>query len=167
MRRLLCSAVAMGALVACTGSGPPTTRDPNDTTAPTITLTVTASANTADGLETVAPGSVVTLKPPGGTALIKAANGKGVAWVELWMTQQKTCNGTIENPGLSGGPNKRIVGALTDTSAPAELTAGLDINLLTLTHGCEYRFKVWGKAANAATTSVTAQTSSATLVLNP
>jgi hypothetical protein len=147
--------------------GKPTTRDKNDTTPSSITLTVTASANTADGIETVAPGSTVNLKPPGGTAFIKAENAKGVAWVELWMTQEKDCSGVKEGPGLAGAPTKHDDGNVTDMSAPSSLTAGVDINLLPLVHGCTYKFEVGGKAANAATNPVKAESGFATLRLIP
>ena len=167
MRTLASTAfiVVTSMLIACPGA--PTTRDKNDTTPPNITLTVTASANTADGIEIVAFGSTVNLKPPGGTALIKAENAKGVAWVELWMTQEKDCSGVKVGPGLAGAPTKHVDGNVTDTSAPSSLTAGVDINLLPLVHGCTYKFDVWGKAANAATTPVTAESGHATLKLNP
>jgi hypothetical protein len=166
MRRLrFIAVVAILMLTAC--PGPPTARDKNDTTPPKITLSVTASTNTADGTEIVAPGSTVKLKPPGGSALIKADNAKGVAWVEIWMTQEKTCNGVKESPGLAGAPAKHVDGNVTDTSAPSSLTAGVDINLLQLVHGCSYKFEVWGKAANAATTPVIAQSGFADLTLLP
>jgi hypothetical protein len=158
--------VATLTLTACPPP-PPTARDKNDTTPPKITLSVTASANTADGTEIVAPGSTVKLTPPGGSALIKADNAKGVAWVEIWMTQEKTCNGVKEGPGLAGAPAKHVDGNVTDTSAPSSLTAGVDINLLQLVHGCSYKFEVWGKAANAATTPVIAQSGFADLTLLP
>ena len=67
--------VATLTLTACPPP-PPTARDKNDTTPPKITLSATASANTADGTEIVAPGSTVKLTPPGGSALIKADNAK-------------------------------------------------------------------------------------------
>ena len=50
--------VATLTLTACP-SPPPTARDKNDTTPPKITLSVTASTNTADGTEIVAPGSTM------------------------------------------------------------------------------------------------------------
>ena len=105
----LIAVLATLSLTACPPP-PPTARDKNDTTPPKITLTVTASTNTADGTEIVAPGSTVKRKPPGGSALIKAENAKGVAWVEIWMTQEKTCNGVKEGPGLAGAPANMLMG---------------------------------------------------------
>jgi hypothetical protein len=167
MRPLRFTAVVVPILMLAACPGSPTSRDKNDTTPPKITLTVTASANTADGTEVVAPGSTVNLKPPGGSALIKAENPKGVAWVELWMTTEKDCNGVKEGPDLAGAPTKHVDGNVTDTSAPSSLTAGVDINLLQLVHGCTYKFEVWGKAANAATNPVTAESMPASLTLSP
>lgn len=167
MRHLRITAALTVTVLLCGCQNTPVTRDKNDTTAPTITLTVTASANTADGIEVLAPGSNVTLKGAGGSALIKADDDKGVGWVELWMTQEKICTGTIEGPGLAGGPTKHVNGTITETSAPSSLTAGLDINLLQLAHGCTYKFEVWGKAANAATNAVQAQTTGAILTFSP
>jgi len=155
----------MPVMSACTSD--PVSRDTNDTTPPTITLTVTASANTADGIETVAPGSTVNLTGAGGSALIKAEDDDGVAWVEFWMNQSKNCNGVLENPGISGAPTKHVDGTVSDTSAPSSLMAGVDINTMNLTHGCTYKFEVWGKAANAATTPVITTSSIAYLTYSP
>ena len=83
------------------------------------------------------------------------------------MTEEKDCNGVKQGPGLAGAPTKHVDGNVTNTSAPSSLTAGVDINLMQLVHGCTYKFDVWGKAANAATTPVTAQSAPATLILNP
>lgn len=154
---MLCASCA-GTLVA---------RNTNDTTPPTLTLTVTASTNTADGIEVVAPGSTVRLISPGGSAFIKADDPDGVAWVELWMTEEKDCGGVKIGPGLAGAPTTRVVGNLTDTTAPASLTAGTDINLLNLVRGCRYTFEVWGKAANAASNPAIAELPFSRLIVMP
>lgn len=160
------AAVVLGtALSACQpASG---SRDLNDTTAPDLTITVTASATAPGGLQTVAAGSTVTLTGAGGSVLVKATDHGGVSFVELWMSTGKNCNGVQEGPGLAGAPTKRVDGTVTAKDAPLELTAGVDINLMNLTHGCTYTFDVSGKAANAAATPVSAQSGSARLVYAP
>jgi hypothetical protein len=88
---------------------------------------------------------------------VAADDDKGVSWVELWMTTTRNCGGVVDGPGLAGGPAKRVTGNVSNTSAPSSLSAGLDINTLGLQSGCSFVFDVWGKAANAATTAVVAQ----------
>jgi hypothetical protein len=157
--------VLTSALVLAACPGEAVKRDLNDSTAPTLRLRVTASSNTADGLETVNLGQNVELKGSGGSALIVAEDDDGVAWVEIWLTTSKACGGVLENPGSVGGPAQRVEGTVTPTDAPSSLTAGYDINLLSLTAGCIYTFDVWGKAANAATTAVTFQSPHSKLTL--
>jgi hypothetical protein len=147
----------------CPGSD--TKRNLSDSTAPTLTLTVTAAKSTASGLLDVPFGTNAELKVPGGTILVKADDPDGVAWVELWMSTTKSCPGVITGPGLAGAPEKRVEGAVTSTSAPTSLTAGYDINTHPLVAGCTYTWDVWGKAANAATTAVEAQSPHSSLTL--
>jgi hypothetical protein len=150
-------------LAACPGEA--AKRDLNDRSPPGLRLTVTASNMTADGLETLTLGQNVSLKGRGGSALIVADDDDGVAWVELWLTTSKACDGVLENPNAATGPAQRVEGTVTPTDAPSSLTAGYDINLLSLTTGCIYTFDVWGKAANAATTAVTFQSPHSKLTL--
>jgi len=157
--------VLSSALVLAACPGKAVKRDLNDTTAPTMRLSLTASNNTADGLETVTLGQNVTLKGSGGTALIIADDDDGVSWVELWLTTSKACGGVLENPNAATGPTQRVEGTVTPTDAPSSLSAGYDINLQPLAAGCIYTFDVWGKAANAATTTVTFQSPHSKLTL--
>jgi hypothetical protein len=148
-------------LTACPGED--VKRDLNDGTAPTLSLTVTASKNVASGLETLSFGTPVELTSAGGSLIVKAEDDDGVGWVELWFTEKKSCGGTVTGPGLAGAPVKRTDGTVTDTDAPESLTAIYDLNTHPLQPGCTYEFDVWGRAANAATTAVEA-TSSHSLV---
>lgn len=150
-------------LTACPGAD--VKRDLNDTTAPTLSLRLTASNKTADGTETVTLGQPAELKGNGGSALIVADDDDGVAWVELWMTEAEACAGVIVGPGLAGAPARRVEGTVTPTDAPSSLTAGYDINLRTLKPGCTYTFTVWGKAANAATNPVALESPRSKLTL--
>lgn len=150
-------------LAACPGAD--VTRDLNDSTAPTLSLRITASKNTGDGTETVTLGQPAELKGNGGSALIVADDDDGVAWVEFWLTETESCPGVIVGPGLAGAPATRVEGTVTSTDAPSSLTAGYDVNLRSLKPGCEYTFDVWGKAANAATTAVTIQSPVSKLTL--
>lgn len=167
-------AVAFIALTvaACNGEGdgdggsPTVPRDLTDATAPTIHLSITASPNTDSGLEELAPGSNVTLEAPGGSVIVMAEDTGGVGWVEFWMTETRDCGGTITGPGLSGAPTERVNAALSST-APQSLSAGLDINTMTLRSDCVYRWKVWGQAANAATNPVQSSIASSTLTYQP
>jgi hypothetical protein len=154
---------AMLSLTASSCPGPETERDLNDATPPDIKLTVTASSTTVGGLMNVAPGSTVVLTPPGGSAFIEATDDDGVSWVELWMSRSEECGDLGQV--TPGELEERVEGTVTDTEAPRSLTAGVDINLLTLASGCTYRFQVWGKSANAATNPVESNSSPATLVL--
>ena len=151
------------ALTACPGRA--VKRDLNYSTAPTLRLRVTASSNTADGLETLNLGQNVDLKGSGGSALIVADDDDGVAWVEIWLTTSKACGGVLENPNAASGPAQRVEGTVTPTDAPSSLTATYDINQLSLTSGCIYTFDVWGKAANAATNPVSFQSPHSKLTL--
>jgi hypothetical protein len=150
-------ALAAISAVLCACTGDPAARDLNDTTAPTMTLKLTASSTVPSGLADLALGTNDTLTGAGGSLFIVADNGKGVSWVELWMTTTRDCGGVIDGPGLAGAPAKRVTGNVSSTSAPSSLSAGLDINTLGLQSGCTFVFDVWGKAANAATTPVVAQ----------
>lgn len=170
---LLGGLVSVALLVAaCDGEGgglggPPTVpRDLADATAPTIHLSITASPNTGSGLEELAPGSSVTLEPPGGSVIVMAEDPGGVGWVEFWMTERRDCGGTITGPGSAGAPAERVDGNLSAT-APQSLSAGIDINTMNLRSGCVYRWEVWGKAANAATTPVEASIAFSTLTYEP
>lgn len=156
-------AVAMLLLPGCEDG--PAQRDLNDATAPDIKLTVTASSTTVGGLTNVAPGSTVTLTPPGGSAFIEATDDDGVSWVELWWSRRQRCGNDESEQRTPGQLVDRVEGTVTNTEAPTSLTVGIDINLLTLAPGCTYSFEVWGKSANAASNPVESKSSPATLVL--
>lgn len=119
---------------------------------------MTASAATAEGIQDVPFGTSAVLKAPGGSVLAKAEDGKGLSFVELWLTTKKSCGGTIQGPGLARAPERRTEGNVTDTSAPSSLTAAYDIDTQPLAEGCTYEFEIWGKAANAATNPVVTTT---------
>ncbi|MFD4422251.1 hypothetical protein ACFWN7_12220 [Agromyces sp. NPDC058484] len=157
-------------LTAC--AGPPVTRDAGDTSAPELSLTVTAAKEVDTGLLTVpfGKGKDIELTMPGGTITVKADDPGGVSYVELWMTIGETCpigdDLSQSTPGgLTGKPAARAEGEVTDTQAPSSLTVGYDINTLDLQSGCIYRFTVWGQAANAATTPVMGKSSTSSLTL--
>lgn len=82
-------------LIVASCGGSPTTRDLNDATPPTLSLTVTASKATPSGLETIEFGTSGELVGSGGSLLVKAEDDDGVSYVELWMTTTELCNGTI------------------------------------------------------------------------
>jgi hypothetical protein len=150
-------------LVACPGRD--VKRDLDDASPPTLALKLTASANAPGGLETVDLGNDVNLTGSGGSAWVEAKDDDGVGWVELWMTTSRDCGGVLHNPGLAGQPEKRVEGIVTDTDAPSSLSAGIDINQMTLASGCVYTFDVWGRAANAATVAIETQSSHSKLTL--
>ncbi|MFD4422431.1 hypothetical protein ACFWN7_13145 [Agromyces sp. NPDC058484] len=156
-------------LTAC--QGPPVTRDTGDTTAPELSLTVTAAKQVDTGLLSITGQKNVELTMPGGTIAVKAEDPGGVSYVELWMTIGETCPigddlSQKDGPGLRDGkPMARAEGEVTDMQAPSSLTVGYDINTLAFQPGCIYSFDVWGKAANAATTPVMGTSPTSSLIL--
>ena len=116
-------AVAAISAVLCACTSDPVARDLNDTTAPTMTLKLTASSTVPSGVAVLSLGTNDTLTGAGGSLFIVADNAKGVSWVELWMTTTRNCGGVIDGPGLAGAPAKRVTGNVSSTSAPPSLSA--------------------------------------------
>jgi len=151
-------------LVACNGS--PTTRDPNDTTAPILTMSIAGTKQNPGGIDdNIAAGSTTELRPQGAQILIKASDGGGVAFVELWLTEKEACPGVNVGPTLAGKAAARTDGTVTATQAPSSLTAAYRIEPAGRKVGCLYTFEVWGQADNAATTAVHAKSQVARVTL--
>lgn len=147
------AALTLTVLSGCTGD--PAPRDLNDATPPSLRLTVTAATAVDGGLETVEFGGDIELGMPGGSVIARATDDDGVGYVELWMTEARTCGGTQVGPGLAGAPTRRVEGQVTDASAPSSLSAGHDLNTQALQADCSYTFEVWATAANASSQPVT------------
>jgi hypothetical protein len=159
IERLVAGASLVGVVLTLTACpGPPTTRDLNDSTAPTITLKIAGLLSNPGGVDDVPVGTTVAVSPGGTTLWATADDPNGVSSVELWYTEQKDCGGTITGPGLVSSPAAKTLGTVTPTQAPNSLSATKAIAMAThAEHGCVYTFKVWGKATNAATAPVSAQ----------
>lgn len=159
IERLAAGATLVGVVLTLTACpGTPTTRDLNDPTAPTITLRIAGLLSNPGGVDDVPVGTTVAVSPAGTTLWVTADDPNGVASVELWYTEQKDCGGTLTGPGLASAPAAKTLGTVTPTQAPSSLSATKAIDMNThAVRGCTYTFKVWGKATNAATTPVSAQ----------
>jgi hypothetical protein len=152
---LVAGTLALHAMTGC--SHEPTPRDLNDPTPPSLLLTVTASKEVDGGHQTVEFGGTdIELTMPGGSVFAQANDDDGVGYVELWMTEARVCGGKTVGPGLPGAPTKRVEGQST-ASAPTSLRVGYDISTAPLKANCTYTFEVWGKAGNAAITSVSVE----------
>ncbi len=151
-------------LVACNGS--PTTRDTNDSTAPTLTMSIAGTKQNPGGIDdNIAAGSTTELRPQGAQILIKASDSGGVSFVELWLTEKEACPGVNAGPTLAGKAAARTDGTVTATQAPSTLTAAFRIEPAGRKVGCTYTFEVWGQADNAATTPVHAKSQVARVTL--
>jgi hypothetical protein len=163
--RVVAAATVVTVLTACPGQK--TTRDHHDTTAPTLTMSIAGTKQNPGGIDdNIAAGSTTDLSPTGAQILIKAADGGGVAYVELWLTEKEACPGIIAGPTLAGKAAARTNGTVTATDAPSSLTAAFRIEPANRKPGCTYSFEVWGEADNAADTPVHAKSSIATVTLH-
>lgn len=166
--RLVLSLIAVTlSLAVPTGcSHEPTPRDLNDSTPPSLLLTVTAAKAVDGGVQTVEFGeNDIELTMPGGSVTATASDDDGVSNVELWMTEARVCGGMTVGPGLPGAPTKRVEGVAT-ASAPTSLSVGYDITAEPLRANCSYTFEVWGKATNSATKPVDVESPVTRLHLN-
>jgi hypothetical protein len=162
--RIAMVAAMVTLLAACPGS--PTTRDTNDSTAPSLTMSIAGTKQNPGGIDdNIAPGSTTELRPQGAQILIKATDSGGVSFVELWLTEKEACPGVNTGPSLAGKAAARTNGTVTATKAPSSLTAAYRIEPAGRKVGCTYTFEVWGEADNAASTPVHAKSQIALVVL--
>ncbi len=160
----IAAAVMIGLLSACDGSS--TSRDTNDSTPPSLTMSIAGTKQNPGGIDdNIAAGSTTELRPQGAQILIKATDSGGVSFVELWLTEKEACPGVITGPGLAGKAAARTNGTVTATQAPSSLTAVYRIEPAGRKTGCTYTFEVWGAADNAATVPVNAKSQIATVTL--
>ncbi len=158
------AALMISLLSSCNGS--PTSRDTNDSTPPSLTMSIAGTKQNPGGIDdNIAPGSTTDLRPRGAQILIKATDSGGVSFVELWLTEKEACPGVIAGPTLAGKAAARTNGTVTATQAPSSLTAAFRIEPAGRKTGCLYTFEVWGEADNAATTPVHAKSQIAKVTL--
>ncbi len=147
------------------GCGEPASRDLNDATPPNITISVAGTRANPGGIDEIGFGTTTDLSASGAQVLVKATDDDGVANVELWLTEKRQCQGVTTGPGLAGAPAARVVGNVTPTQAPADLTAIFRIDSTSRRSGCLYTFEVWGEADNAANTTVHTKSPTVALTL--